>query len=121
MVSFSAPLSMNRSDITAKNRTTARIMETQIYDCLMLTEESVAKPLGVVVVVVRTGVERLMAAEEGTVGSWARASLRVVTSSVEETEVVTKWSKGRWGTEEEAEGQGEKKERPYLYHFILIL
>jgi hypothetical protein len=45
----------------------------------------------------------------------------VDTSSVEETNVVTKWSKEWICTEEEAEGQREKKERPYLYHFILIL
>ena len=59
---------MNRSDITAKNRTTARIMDTQIYDCLMLTEVTEALPLGVVVVV-RTGVARSRGVAAGTVGS----------------------------------------------------
>ena len=81
---------MNRSDITAKNRVTARIMDTQIYDCLMLTELTEALPLGEVVVV-RTGVARSRGV---AAGSWARAYLRVETSSVEETEFVTKGGKG---------------------------
>ena len=83
---------MSRSDITEKKRTTARIMDTQIYDCLMLTEVVEALPLGVVAVV-RMGVERSIGAAAGTVGSWASASLRVDTSSAEETDTVTKWSK----------------------------
>ena len=121
MVSFSAPLSISRSDMTAKNRTTARIMDTQMYDCFTLTEVTEALPLGVLAVV-RMGVARSIGVAARTVGSWARASLKVDASSVEETVVVTKlWGKGKMGTEEKAEGQGEKKERTYLYHFILIL
>lgn len=81
---------MNRSDITAKNRVTARIMDTQIYDCLMLTETTEALTLGVVAVV-RTGVARSRGV---AVGSWARAYLRVDTSSVEEADTVTKGGKG---------------------------
>lgn len=37
MVSFSWPSSMYRSAMTEKNRTTARMMETQMNDCLRLT------------------------------------------------------------------------------------
>ena len=120
MVSFSAPLSISRSDMTAKNRTTARIIDTQMYDCFTLTEVTEALA---VVAVVRIGVVRSIGVAARTVGSWARASLKVDASSVEDTVVVTKrWGEGKMmGTEEEAEGQGEKKERTYLYHFILIL
>ena len=122
MVSFSAPLSISSSDITAKNRTTARIIDTQMYDCLMLTDVTEALPLGVVAVV-RMGVARSIGVDARTVGSWASASLKVdAASSVEEAEGVTKDGvRGDKGTEEEAEGQGEKNERTYLYHFILIL
>ena len=122
MVSFSAPLSISSSDMTAKNRTTARIIDTQMYDCFTLTEVTEALPLGVVVAV-RMGVARSIGVDARTVGSWARASLKVdAPSSVEETEGVTKdCIRGDKGTEEEAEGKGEKKERTYLYHFILIL
>ena len=122
MVSFSAPLSISSSDMTAKNRTTARIIDTQMYDCFTLTEVTEALPLGVVVAV-RMGVARSIGVDARTVGSWASASLKVdAASSVEETEGVTKDGiRGDKGTEEEAEGKGEKKERTYLYHFILIL
>ena len=122
MVSFSAPLSISSSDMTAKNRTTARIIDTQMYDCFTLTEVTEALPLGVVAVV-RMGVARSIGMDARTVGSWASASLKVdAASSVEEAEGVTKDGvRGDKGTEEEAEGQGEKKERTYLYHFILIL
>ena len=97
-------------------------MDTQMYDCFTLTEVTEALPLGVLAVV-RMGVARSIGVAARTVGSWARASLKVDASSVEETEVVTKrWCEGKiMGTEEKAEGQGEKKERTYLYHFILIL
>ena len=122
MVSFSAPLSISSSDMTAKNRTTASIIDTQMYDCFTLTEVTLALPLGVVAVV-RMGVARSIGVDARTVGSWASASLKVdAASSGEEAEGVTKDGvRGDKGTEEEAEGQGEKKERTYLYHFILIL
>ena len=122
MVSFSAPLSISSSDMTAKNRTTARIIDTQMYDCFTLTEVTLTFPFGVVVAV-RMGVARSIGVDARTVGSWASASLKVdAASSVEEAEGVTKDGiRGDKGTEEEAEGKGEKKERTYLYHFILIL
>ena len=92
MVSFAAPLSISSSDMTAKNRMTARIIDTQMYDCFTLTEVTEALPLGVVAV--RMGVvARSIGVDARTVGSWARASLKVdAASSVEETEGVTK----RW-------------------------
>ena len=123
MVSFSAPLSISSSDMTAKNRTTARIIDTQMYDCFTLTEVTLTFPFGVVVAVRMVVVARSIGVDARTVGSWARASLKVdAPSSVEETEGVTKdCIRGDKGTEEEAEGKGEKKERTYLYHFILIL
>ena len=98
-------------------------MDTQMYDCFTLTEVTEALPLGALAVVRMGVVVRSIGVAARTVGSWARASLKVDASSVEETEVVTKrWGEGKiMGTEEEAEGQGEKKERTYLYHFILIL
>ena len=98
-------------------------MDTQMYDCFTLTEVTEALPLGVLAVVRMGVVVRSIGVAARTVGSWARASLRVDASSVEDTVVVTKrWGKGKiMGTEEKAEGQGEKKERTYLYHFILIL
>ena len=77
--------------MTAKNRTTARIIDTQMYDCFTLTEVTLALPLGVVAVVRIGVVARSIGVDARTVGSWARASLKVdAASSVEEAEGVTK-------------------------------
>ena len=83
---------MRRSDTKAKNTTTTRIIETQIYDCLMLTKITEAFSLGVVVVI-RMEFERLLEVAAGALGSWTRGSLRVNAFSDEEMEFVTKLSK----------------------------